>query len=160
MKNRIFLDLDGVMADFEGHFQSYFGTRHDSFSDFEMWRKIESYKTFFLDLPVMDGALEFFDSIKHLNPIILTACPKTSYNVSAIQKKQWVKMNLSKDILILPVLGGKNKALFMQNQGDILIDDFKKNCDSWTNYGGNAILHSNFVDTTKQLTNLMENNDG
>jgi 5'-nucleotidase len=153
---RVFLDLDGVMADFELHFLNYFKVAHNEVSEIEMWRMIESYKTFFLDLPLMDGAKDFFQSIENLNPIILTSCPKTSYHTSAIQKKQWVKMHLSRDIIILPVLGGKNKALFMQNQGDILIDDMKKNCNSWSNYGGIAILHKNFEETTKVFNNLMD----
>ena len=155
MNKQIFLDLDGVMADFEGHFESLFGVAHNSMSDKEMWEKINSEQHYFLDLPLMDGATDFFKSIEKYNPIILTSCPRTNYIRAALQKKEWVKNHLSKDLLVLPMLGGKNKALFMKKDGDILIDDMKKNCDSWSEHNGYAIQHTNFEQTTKELETAM-----
>ena len=155
MNRKIFLDLDGVMADFEGHFLSQFGIAHNSVSDKEMWKKIDSLYHFFWDLPLMDGAVDFFKSIEKYNPIILTSCPKTNYQAAAIQKKKWVKKYLSQEILVLPILGGRNKALFMHNEGDILIDDMEKNCVSWTEHEGYAIRHKDFDNTTKELNLIL-----
>jgi len=154
---QIFLDLDGVMADFEGHFLKQFGVPHDSFNDAEMWKKINSVQHYFLDMEVMEGAYEFFNYLEQFNPIILTACPRSNYQAAAIQKRQWVRKNLSQDIMILPILGGKNKAMFIHQEGDILIDDMAKNCNSWTEHGGYAIMHTDFENTKNQLEKALCN---
>ena len=138
---RLYLDLDGVMADFDGAFPAVFGLDHRSLADEEMWARINCHASFFRDLPLMPGALEFYDSIMHLNPTILTACPKTNYAHVAGQKRAWVQHHLGRDVTVLPVLGGYNKPLFMHSPGDILIDDWGKNCDAWRKAGGVAIKH-------------------
>ena len=127
IKRNVYLDLDGVMADFESYFETAFGYLHNSVSDDVMWKTINSHPKFFRNLPPCNGAIEFFKSIEHLDPIILTACPKTNYNAAALQKKEWVREHLSDTCWVLPVLGGRNKALFMHNIGDILIDDYESN---------------------------------
>lgn len=141
MNLTLFLDLDGVMADFDGAFPAVFGLDHRTLADEAMWEKINSHGSFFRDLPVMEGAQAFFETIRHLKPIILTACPRTNYAHVARQKRAWVREHLSKDCLILPVLGGHNKPLFMHQPGDILIDDYGKNCRAWEQAGGRAIKH-------------------
>ena len=156
-KPQIFLDLDGVMADFEGHFLNEFGVPHDSFNDSDMWEKINSVQNYFLDMPMMEGATDFFQYLEKYNPIILTACPRSNYQAAAIQKRKWVRKNLSEYIMILPILGGKNKAMFMHQEGDILIDDMSKNCNSWSEHGGYAIMHNDFENTKTQLEKVLIN---
>ena len=148
---RIYLDLDGVMADFDGTFPALFGQDHRAMADDEMWELVNGHQTFFRDLPPMEGAVEFFRSIEHLHPIILTACPKSNYAHAAVQKVEWVRKHLSPHVTVLPVLGGYNKPLFMHAKGDILIDDFRRNTEAWTAAGGNAILHRSFEATSAAL---------
>ena len=153
---RLYLDLDGVMADFDGDFPAVFGIDHRSLADEEMWARINCHASFFRDLPLMPGALDFYDSIKHLQPTILTACPKTNYAHVAGQKRAWVREHLSPDATVLPVLGGYNKPLFMHSPGDILIDDWGKNCDAWRKAGGVAIKHEgDFAVTATALKQAM-----
>lgn len=154
---RLYLDLDGVVADFEGGFQKIFKKHHKSISDIEMWKHINEYGTFFQDIEPFKGALHFFDLLaSNFDIMILTACPKSNYWDAAKQKKQWVKTHMSPNVMVLPVLGGKNKALFMNEPGDILIDDFEKNIKSWEKEGGIGILHKDFLDTCKKLDKIME----
>lgn len=156
MSRRIYLDLDGVMADFDGSFPRVFGLDHRNMADDEMWAKINSHPTFFRDLPPMDGALEFFWSIERLKPIILTACPKSNYAHVAMQKREWVREHLSPDVQVLPVMGGANKPLFMHAPGDILIDDYRRNTEAWATAGGFAILHREFEKTRSTLWFVLE----
>ena len=148
---RIYLDLDGVMADFDGYFLEQFGVASNTLDDPTLWKWINGHGNFFSNLPVCEGAVEFYNSLGDLNVTILTACPKTNYTVAAVQKRDWVYRHLSPNVTVIPMLGGKNKCLFMHSPGDILIDDFEKNCIAWREHGGIAIQHKNFVDTTKQL---------
>lgn len=146
------LDLDGVMADFDKHFHDTFGVYCHHLDDKSLWSKINSYDSFFFDLPIMDGALDFFNYVTTRTEVrILTACPKTNYAHTARQKVAWVRKNISANVQVIPMLGGVNKVLFMQNSGDILIDDFEKNINSWTDGGGVGILHKNFDQTKKEL---------
>ena len=156
MKTRLYIDLDGVMADFDKYFFQEYGVESNKLDDPTLWKWINSHGNFFLNLPLCEGAIEFFKRVEHLNPTILTACPKSNYTTAAMQKRQWVYKNLSKDITVIPMMGGKNKCLFMHSPGDILIDDFEKNCIPWREHGGIAIHHKNFADTNKQIANFFE----
>jgi hypothetical protein len=155
MRRRIYLDLDGVMADFDAHFPALFGISHKSMLDDDMWATINSHPSYFLDMPPCAGALDFFETIRGQQPIILTACPRTNYANSAKQKRQWVRNHLGSDIHVLPVMGGSNKPLFMHAAGDILIDDFERNTKVWEKAGGLAILHTDFETTRDALSNAL-----
>lgn len=137
----LYIDLDGVMADFDTAFPVIFGLDHRTLDDDVLWKHVNGHPSFFRDLPPMRGAVEFFRSVEHLQPVILTACPKSNYTVAAQQKRAWVREHLSATCLVLPVLGGVNKPLFMHQAGDVLIDDWSKNCVAWTAAGGVAIQH-------------------
>lgn len=148
---KIFLDLDGVLADFDANFQATFGIPNKGMADDDMWARINSHPTFWSDMPVMPGAVSFLSRTSVFDPIILTACPKSDYANAARRKRDWVRQNLSSNIMVLPVMGGSNKPLFMHRPGDILIDDFKRNVNAWNASGGIGILHTSFPDTWQQL---------
>lgn len=148
---RIYLDLDGVMADFDAHFPATFDCDHRSMADDAMWQTINADPSYFRDMPLCAGAADFWDSIRHLKPIILTACPKSNYAHVARQKRAWVRQHLCCGAMVLPVMGGRNKALFMHEPGDILIDDFERNTKAWEEEGGFAILHTSFETTERAL---------
>lgn len=158
MKN-IFLDLDGVVANFEGHFIEKFNRPLKGIKDPELWKLVNADPFFFEEVPPFDGAKEFYDWLNnqclhygyHLS--ILTACPNDEYQRHALQKKRWVENHLSKDVWTLPIMGSRNKYLFYNNLGDILIDDFIKNIDAWNTYVGPGIHHKDF-NSTKQMLNL------
>lgn len=156
MNRRLYIDLDGVMADFDKYFIQEFGVESNKLDDPTLWKWINGHGNFFSNLPLCEGALEFFRSVKHLNPTILTACPKTNYQVAAVQKRQWVYKHLSEDTTVIPMLGGKNKVLFMHSPGDVLIDDYEKNCIPWREHGGIAIQHKNFTLTRSQLDLILD----
>ena len=144
MTRQLFLDLDGVFADFDGGFPAMFGFDHREAGDEVMWKTIDEYGTFFRDLPACAGSLEFFETVRHLSPIILTACPRENYDKFvdiANQKKAWVREHLG-DVQMIFAPGGRSKPLYMRNPGDILIDDFESNIQRWSEAGGTGIHHT------------------
>lgn len=153
MTRTLYLDLDGVMADFDRAFPAVFGLDHRDMADDDMWLHINGHPTFFRDLPPMAGAIEFFRAIEPFSPVILTACPKSNYAHVAAQKRAWIREHLSRSCWVLPVLGGRHKPLFMHTPGDILIDDFGKNCTAWAEAGGVAIKHEGQWDWTTAALN-------
>ncbi len=150
MRTRLYLDLDGVMADFDAHFPAVFGLDHRSMADDAMWQTINAHPSYFRDMPPCPGAVEFYREIAHHEPIVLTACPRTNYANAAQQKRAWVYEHLGPHVTVLPVMGGHNKPLFMHAPGDILIDDFEKNTRAWSAAGGISILHDGDFDMTRR----------
>lgn len=140
---RLYVDLDGVLADFDSHFPATFNVHHNDIEDDVLWRHILSVPSFYSDLPVCKGATEAFRQLERWygDPIILTACPKSDYENAALRKRAWVRRHISAKATVLPVLGGTKKYLFMHAPGDILIDDFDSNIDKWIAAYGIGILH-------------------
>lgn len=150
----IYLDLDGVIADFEGRYLEVFGHLHNSVSDDKMWENINSYPDFWSGIKPLPHAKEFYDTLLlYDDVIILTACPKSDYKNVALHKKEWVKKHICPDVMVLPVMGGKNKALFMHREGDILIDDFGRNIKEWIKLGGVGIRHKSVKQSLTELDN-------
>ena len=153
---KVYLDLDGVLADFDRHFKDTFGTHPNAVSDKVLWQKIGGYDTFFLDLPLMPEAVLLFNFLNvRFDVSILTACPKSFYQKAALQKRLWVRRHLSTQVTVLPVMGGKNKGLFMHDAGDLLIDDMTKNCQAWDELGGKSIIHFDAQTTMGIMKKLM-----
>lgn len=149
VRQRLFIDLDGVGADFDGGYYALFGHWPWEVDDDTMWANIRGVPNFFANLPVMEGFLEAVAEFIEAgyDPMFLTACPEHDYKGIADQKHEWVHKNVPHDILTLPVIKGKNKARFVQNPGDLLVDDFEKNLGPWKEAGGIPILHKNWVES-------------
>lgn len=149
----LFLDLDGVMADFDGYFPQLFGYDHRDAGDSTMWAEIENHGSFFRDMPMCEDAFDFFVSIRHLRPVILTACPAdpVKFEDIATQKRGWVREHLGPHVPIIFSPGGKNKQLYMHREGDILIDDFARNIERWNAAGGRGIWHTGDFAATRVL---------
>lgn len=156
--NRIFLDLDGVMADFDRAFPERFGVSHEGMPKKEMWKYISSVPDFFATLPACEGAMDAWRSwLVHLQPVVLTSCGASHYQEIAVQKKRWVRENLGEGVLVIPVSDGLDKSLLVHSSGDILIDDFGKNCDAWQLAGGIAVKHEGDWATTYNAVKVQLN---
>lgn len=160
----LFLDLDGVMADFDGYFTQRFGVSPLTFpaNSPDMWKLINQEKDFFYNIPAMSGAQQFYRDLIEagLYPNILTACPHSDYAGVADQKKRWVRNRLGDHLLVIPTYGSSTKPLFLQHPGDVLIDDWDKNCKAWNEAGGYAIQYKgSFVNVWDELMEQYEYRD-
>jgi hypothetical protein len=138
-KPTLFIDSDGVFANFDQHVLDLFGKTPNALGDAELWRLANSTENFWSDMPLMPGAREFFDAIKHVNPIVLTGCPKSDYDRAAKAKVAWWKRNFDHDNVITCL--SKEKATYMKAEGDWLVDDMTKNCKRWAAAKGYAIRY-------------------
>ena len=78
-KPRLFLDADGVLADFDAGAQRLLGMKPKAFiakhGRGEFWKRLARAKNFYGTLPEMSDARLLFDAVKHLEPTILTGLP-------------------------------------------------------------------------------------
>ncbi len=135
----LYLDLDGSFADFDGMFFKAYGIMPWEVKKMKKWQMVHSYDKFFLNLPPMDGAIEFYDKISHYPHIVLTGCPASEYETVALQKREWARKHLNKDIMVLPTKGSSSKCVFLHNKGDVLFDDRADVCHDWERMGGQSV---------------------
>lgn len=153
---RLFLDLDGVLADFDGGFPRLCGFDHRSCGKSAMWAEIDARPGFFVQLDPFDGASAFYGAARRLSPVILTSAGSGCYERVAREKHAWVRRHLCDEVLVLPVRDGRDKAAFVQAPGDVLVDDYGRNCEAWRAAGGLAIKHepTDFERTLRALEDV------
>lgn len=151
---QLYIDLDGVLADFHGHFVKEFGFRLDTTSiyydyDSIMWTSIRSKPNFFIDIPLMPDALDIWYGIKHLNPIILSGSHTKDITD---QKGIWVSKYFQSAPLICCLSGDKFKYC---SPGDIIIDDWPRYRPEWERAGGIFILHKSACESLLALEEVL-----
>lgn len=162
--NKIYFDMDGVLADFNRGVRELCNINPpsqdftDKIKDDEMWNKIRKTPHFYNRLKLIGGAKELFDIIykTYGNKCeILTAIPKDNKGITTARedKINWVRRLLSNDIKI-NIVYREDKPRFCYDKGCILIDDLKRNIDDWCNLGGTGILNISSKDTIKTLKDL------
>lgn len=154
---KLYVDLDGVLADFDSAAQEILGTDNHYKYDFiwgpeVYWKKLHAKGDFFKSLNKMPDAMALWVAIKHLKPTILTALPKTDSERVALQKRDWVVKNFHPipDVITCKTV---EKPTYC-TPGDILIDDRAVNRDAWMAKGGTYIIHSSARDTIATLRAL------
>lgn len=141
---QLFCDLDGVLCDFIGGFKKKFGVEFSQTKEEDAWKMVKKEPNLWLELEPFPGAIDFFNDVYDRcwnEPIILTAVPKSSFIESAKNKRAWVRKYLG-NVIFVPCIGGYNKAGYIQNPKDVLIDDmFEKNLIPWISHGGVGVHH-------------------
>ena len=154
----IYVDLDGVLADFSGHFQKISNLNINAISDDELWKIIGGYDKakFFSELPWLSGGRELWNFITQnfLQVKILSALGKSDLQdkQTSAGKRMWLNRNLPnlrEDDIIL--VQNKHKKRHYAKPGDIMIDDNDIVIQEWVKKGGIGILHKTANETIGKL---------
>jgi hypothetical protein len=152
--NYIFLDCDGVLADFDSVAVQVFGhdprTAENILGTEEFWKQLKSHDNFYRDLPLIQDAMHLYQAIAHLNPILLTGCPAGGW--AEAQKVAWAAHHFPNAEII--TCRSKNKCRFIKRPGDILVDDYLKYRELWEAAGGIFIPHTSSHESIRQLAGL------
>lgn len=157
---QLFLDNDGVMANFNKLAREILGMEprdfEDAYGSKQFWRELQDYRSpeglgFFESLELMPDAMTLFNAIKHLDPIILTGAPQGDW--ARGQKLRWRKKRFSETRMI--VCPSKDKIKYIEGPGDVLVDDTLKYRQLWEEGGGVFVHHTNARDTIAQLRELV-----
>lgn len=159
----VFIDSDGVLADFDRKANEILGMSIAEAGKGRLWAAVERYDRhtpFFESLdkmPEADRLVEFVVS-NFFNRFVLTATGYTPKD-GAAQKKRWY----AKHYPHLPVIcvdKSPDKARLVHREmekgySSILIDDRSKSIDPWVAAGGIGILHTDVESTIQQLKTYM-----
>jgi hypothetical protein len=153
---QLFLDCDGVLADFDRGVERVLGARPKAFIARhglpEFWRRLARHKDFYATLPLMPDARELFDAVAPLNPVILTGCPRGGWAEG--QKERWAAEHFPGTPIITCMAANKRRHC---GKGDVLIDDTDRYRPLWEEAGGTFIHHTNARSTIARLRRIFPN---
>lgn len=146
----LFLDLDGVLADFDAHVQQLFGKRPADMDLREMWTRAARADRFFETMPPTPDAMELWEFCKPYEPTILTGLPRGDW--AAPQKRRWVARHLGPDVPVITCMA-RDKADHAR-PGAVLVDDSTRFAHLWQARGGVFVRHTSAADSIAQLKRL------
>ena len=161
MIKKIYIDLDGVLADFDkkvSEISASYPTMHKSSANF--WKAISKQDHYYLYLDLMPEAKQLMDYLESLDiPLaILTGLPRQhSVPTAKEDKKAWVKHHFG-DIEFNIGPYSKDKQRY-SGEGYILIDDRPLNIDQWKCKGGHGILYKDLNGVKKSLQRLLKHQE-
>lgn len=154
MRHQIFVDLDGVLCDFDKGYELRFGHRpskeNGSTHDVD-WQAVRGSKDFYATLPPMEDYLHLWQYVEPYKPIVLTGVPSSVPEAQA-NKQEWVIRHLPKGTPMVACLSAE-KCKYAE-PGDILIDDWTKYQHLWVAAGGVWVTHTSAVATINKLREL------
>jgi 5'-nucleotidase len=158
----IYVDLDGVLADFDAKIFELFGGRGKAEIEKPNWGLVAEHQNIYATLSPMSDAFDLMNYLEHdFAPAyrdllmvfgtpkieILSAIPKRGhFPHAANDKRNWVHDHFG----VYRVNFGpyaQDKQYHLRSEYDVLIDDMKINVDQWTARGGLGVLHSCATDT-------------
>lgn len=160
-KPQIFIDMDGVLANFDKTAEKILRTNNIYKYEFiwgpeAFWSEINKHEDFFLSLELMPDAAILWNAVYHLKPRVLTALPKTNGDRVKSQKEAWISMNIGgfSDYDVPVITCKTHEKPSYCNYGDVLIDDRAVNKPAWIAKGGRYIVHTSAADSVKQLQEM------
>jgi len=154
---KIYVDMDGVLSDWEAQFKRYSGgisvDTYDSLYGKKNRFKLVNKNSpdYYANMPWMkDGKLLYNFVNSFPNVEILSHAPDAK---SKVGKQQWLKdKGITFETNLVP--NRKDKAKFA-TPDSILIDDREDVVSDFINAGGKAILHTNSIDTINRLKEIL-----
>jgi hypothetical protein len=150
MPRQLYLDCDGVLADFDKGAAAVLDMHPRAFEKRfglgKFWQKLATAPDFYFGLPLLDGAMDLFEAVKHLDPIILTGLPRGNW--AADQKVRWAAKHFPGTRIITTMARDKRDHA---KEGDVLVDDQLRHAERWEEVGGVFIHHKDAETTLAEL---------
>lgn len=146
----LFLDLDGVLADFDGGVMAVTGKHPEELPMKVMWRELARHPDFFGTLGFMADARDLWSFCAPHDPTILTGLPLGSW--APEQKRRWVARRLGPKVRVITCMA-RDKHRY-GGPGKVLVDDRESARQPWESVGGHFVLHTNAKSSIAALKQL------
>ncbi|WP_029011148.1 hypothetical protein [Azospirillum halopraeferens] len=146
----LFLDLDGVLADFDRGVREVTGKAPEELPMKVMWRELSRHRDFFGTLAFMHDARDLWAFCAPHDPTILTGLPLGSW--APEQKRRWVAHMLGPHVRVITCMT-RDKPRH-SGPGKVLVDDREKTRAGWEAAGGTFILHTTAASSIAALRRL------
>ena len=141
MRRQIYLDCDGVLADFDKGAEAILGLAPHAFEKQHgasaFWKRLARAEGFFDNLDPLPDAFELYEAVRHKNPIILTGMPYGTW--AEPQKRRWAQRHFPRVPVITTSAALKRAHC---HPGDVLVDDRTQHQKLWEEAGGLFIVHT------------------
>ena len=146
MAPKVYCDMDGVLADFNGGWKEFTGNEIDNWVVItgDDWKYLQKqWPTFWMDLELMPYAAQLWTALRPYDVEILTAYPNNGWKTAGVGKTIWARTVLGGNPVVHAVERREKKNYAKQKDGtpNILIDDMEKNIDEWEQAGGIGIQY-------------------
>lgn len=150
---QLYLDCDGVLADFDKGSTAVLGLPPRQFEKrhglARFWQKLATAPDFYFSLPLMEDGMELFEAVRHLGPVILTGVPRGNW--AAEQKRRWAAQHFPGTRIITTMARDKRDHA---QAGDVLVDDQTRHRHRWEEVGGLFIHHKSAEQSIRELAEL------
>jgi len=159
-KYQLYCDMDGVLCDFDGQFEKYFGMSPKEYIDEKGLPSFENAVEdggvqFWSEMPWFPGSQNLWKRIGKHGTIILSS--PSNFTKAKEGKLLWIEKNLNPKPkqVIFKQTGDKHAVLADKSEEEIkrsvLIDDYGVNLKPWKALGGIGIKHENQTNTSHAL---------
>ena len=158
--NCIYLDMDGVIADFEKRYVELFKVQPSSTREYKEFNKF--FDKFIADghfetLELMPDAMDLVRALRNALPptqILSSTASEQRHKAISEQKIKWLEtQGIDFQRNLVP---GKELKKRYARTDTLIIDDTESVIDDWRAAGGVAILHKSVADTLVQLKFILD----
>jgi hypothetical protein len=150
VRRQIYLDCDGVLADFDKGAEAILGMPPQAFEKRhgagQFWKRLANAESFFEHLEPLPDAYELYEAVKAKDPIILTGMPRGKW--AEPQKRRWAERHFPGVPVITTMAALKREHC---HPGDVLVDDRDQHRRLWEEAGGLFIHHKSARDSIAAL---------
>ena len=151
----LFVDLDGVLVDFDEGVKRITGSYPSELSSRSMWTQLARAPGFYEQLDWMPDGHELWNAVREFSPTILTGLPMGRW--AEPQKRAWCARELGADVPVITCLS-RNKAkrareVTPARKTPVLVDDRAWIREAWEEIGGIFVHHT---DTTSSIARVEE----
>ena len=155
--HKLFVDLDGVLVDFDKGVLQVTGSYPSELSPRRMWSQLARTPGFYEHLDWMPDGRELWSAVRELEPIILTGLPMGTW--AEPQKRAWCARELGPQVPVITCMS-RNKAVRAaeatpQDATPVLIDDRERLREAWQEMGGVFILHESAQSSITRLETVL-----
>ncbi|MFW5801966.1 MAG: hypothetical protein ACOCVC_08015 [Spirochaeta sp.] len=152
-KYKLFLDLDGVLADFDHAVFALFGESPESIHPARMWSRLAKTPDFYAHLLWMEDGRILWDAVSHLQPTILTGLPRGTWAES--QKREWCARELGPEVPVITCMSRDKHLQAAETRSNgltpVLVDERGSLAEKWESAGGIFIHHRSARESIEEL---------